>query len=132
MPSLPGRRTARKAAAADDARLDRVFGALSDPTRRSLLSRLAEGTARVTDLAAHYPVSLNTISKHLKVLEAAGLVTREVDGRVHRCTLDARPLQNACTWLDFYQVFWTGTLAAVASYVESGADIRRTHRRRRS
>lgn len=113
--------SARSLAAAEE-RLDRVFQALSDRTRRALLARLARGPARVTELAAPYAVSLNAISKHLKVLEAAGLVARTVDGRVHTCALDSHPLQAADAWLGFYRRFWSDTLAAVADYVESGAD----------
>lgn len=112
---------ARRAASMDEG-LDRVFHALGDRTRRSLLARLASGPARVTDLAAPYPMSLNAISKHLKVLEAAGLVARTVSGREHTCALDAHRLQSADAWLDHYRGFWTDTLAAVAGYVESGAD----------
>ena len=113
---------ARTGTAAREDRLDRVFQALSDRTRRSLLARLAAGPARVTELAAPYDVSLNAISKHLKVLEGAGLIAREIDGRVHTCALDARTLHTADEWLGFYRGFWTDTLAAVAGYVESGAD----------
>lgn len=105
-----------------DDRLDRVFHALGDRTRRSLLAQLAAGPARVTDLAAPYAVSLNAISKHLKVLEAAGLIARAIDGRVHTCTLETHPLQAADAWIDFYRRFWSDTLAAIADYVESGAD----------
>lgn len=112
----------RQRDAAREDRLDRVFQALSDRTRRALLARLAAGPARVTDLAAPYAMSLNAISKHLKVLEGAGLIDRAIDGRVHTCALDTRMLQTADAWLGFYRGFWTDTLAAVADYVESGAD----------
>lgn len=111
-----------RARAAHEDRLDRLFGALSDRTRRALLARLAQGPARVTELAAPHAVSLNAVSKHLKVLEAAGLVARTVDGRVHTCALDADALRTADAWLGFYRRFWSDTLAAVAEYVESGAD----------
>lgn len=111
----------RSRAARED-RLDHIFQALSDRTRRALLARLAAGPARVTDLAAPHAVSLNAISKHLKVLEAAGLVARSIDGRVHTCALNAQPLQKADAWLGFYRAFWSGTLGALAEYVESGAD----------
>ena len=125
-------RATSRATAANDDRLDLVFGALANRTRRSLLGRLVDGPARVTDLAAPYDVSLNAISKHLKVLEAAGLVAREVEGRVHICAIDPHPLQVANSWLEFYRGFWSDTLTAVAAYVESGADGGQPARRRKS
>ena len=101
-----------------DDRLDLVFRALGDRTRRALLARLAEGTSRVTDLADPFDMSLAAVSKHLKVLERAGLVARTVDGRVHRCSLDAAALRDADAWLEHYRDFWEGTLDALADYVE--------------
>jgi DNA-binding transcriptional ArsR family regulator len=98
--------------------LDRVFGALSDRTRRALLARLSESPAMITDLAAPFDMSLPAVSKHLRVLETAGLVRREVDGRVHRCSLEAAPLESADAWLARYRSFWAGTLERLARYVE--------------
>ena len=80
--------------AADD-RLDAVFSALGDRTRRALLARLAQAPARITDLAKPFAMSLPAVSRHVRVLEAAGLVIRAVDGRVHECSLDALPLKSA-------------------------------------
>jgi DNA-binding transcriptional ArsR family regulator len=112
-------------AAADD-QLDRVFHALSDRTRRSLLNRLAEGPGMITELAAPFDMSLPAVSKHLRVLEAARLVDRTVDGRVHRCSLTAEPLQQAEQWLDCYRSFWEDTLGALARYVERDKKRRRS------
>lgn len=101
-------------------RLDGVFHALSDRTRRALLSRLASGPAIVTELAAPFAMSLPAVSKHIRVLEGAGLVARTVDGRIHRCALAPGPLRQIEHWLDFYRGFWSETLDAVARYAERG------------
>ncbi|MCA9557962.1 MAG: winged helix-turn-helix transcriptional regulator [Myxococcales bacterium] len=110
-----------ESAAADDARLDRVFSALAHPTRRALLARLADGPASVTELAAPFAVSLPAISKHISVLEQAGLLQRTQSGRVHTCALDAAPLRDAADFVQRYQVFWTQTLDALAAYAEATA-----------
>ena len=107
-------------AALAEQRLDAVFGALSHRTRRALLQRLGGGPASVTALAEPMPMTLAAVSKHLRVLERAGLVRREVDGRVHRCSLDAAPLDDAAQWLEHHQRFWSSTLDALARHVESG------------
>ncbi|MSO65794.1 MAG: ArsR family transcriptional regulator [Alphaproteobacteria bacterium] len=83
--------------------LDRVFYALSDRTRRALLARLAEGPAMITELAAPFAMSRPAVSKHIRVLEAAKLVDRAVDGRVHRCSLSAEPLADIQQWLARYR-----------------------------
>jgi|SRR5258706_8887324 DNA-binding transcriptional ArsR family regulator len=101
-----------------DDQLDLVFHALSDRTRRALIARLAEGSSIVTELAAPFEMSLPAVSKHLKVLEAARLVGRAVDGRIHHCSLTAEPLHQAELWLDCYRSFWEDTLGALARYVE--------------
>ena len=106
----------------DDDRLDLVFRAIADRTRRALLARLVQGPARVTDLAAPFDMSLVAISKHLKVLERARLIERDIDGRVHRCSFQAEPLREVERWLDHYRVFWTDTLDALARHVEDGDD----------
>jgi DNA-binding transcriptional ArsR family regulator len=108
---------------ADD-RLDLVFRALADPTRRALLSSLAQGPAKVTDLAEPFKMSLPAVSKHLKVLERAGLLVRAVDGRVHRCSLSAEPLWEVEQWLSSYRPFWEQTLDALARYVEEDKNKR--------
>ena len=95
-----------------------MFSALADRTRRALLARLSEAPAKITDLAAPLPMSLPAVSKHIRVLERAGLITRAVDGRVHRCSLKAEPLGDAASWLETYAQFWRGNLESLARYVE--------------
>ena len=106
------------------AALDGVFHALSDPTRRSLLRRLARGGATVTELAAPFPTSLNAVSKHLRVLERAGLLRREVKGREHHCALDARPLEGAADWIAFYRSFWATRLDALEALLIARGEAR--------
>jgi DNA-binding transcriptional ArsR family regulator len=86
--------------------LDTVFHALSDATRRSILVTLAQGPAKVGELAEPFAMSLSAASKHIKVLEAAGLVKRRVEGRIHVCSLDARPMHAGAEWLRHYEQFW--------------------------
>jgi DNA-binding transcriptional ArsR family regulator len=86
--------------------LDLVFSALSDPTRRAMLEKLAHGASSVTELAEPHDISLPAVSKHLRVLEEAGLIAREVDGRVHRLTLESKPMKDALAWLERYRRFW--------------------------
>jgi len=87
-------------------RLDATFSALSDPTRRAILARLAGGERSVTELAEPFDVSLPAISKHLRVLERARLVVQEKEGRIRRCRLSAEPLHDANNWLENYRRFW--------------------------
>ena len=86
--------------------LDATFAALADPTRRAILARLSEGEATVTELAAPFAMSQPAISKHLKVLERAGLITRGRDAQRRPCRLRARPLKAATDWLADYRQFW--------------------------
>jgi DNA-binding transcriptional ArsR family regulator len=102
-----------------ESKLDAVFSALADPTRRRILARLARGPASVTELAEPFDMTLPAVSKHLRVLERAGLMHRERDGWYHRCRLDARPLESAVSFLARYQPFWEGTLDRLAEFVES-------------
>lgn len=111
--------TAPRRPSADD-RLDGVFHALSDRTRRALLARLAAGPAMVTELAAPHAMSLPAVSKHIRVLEGAGLVARTVKGRVHRCALAPHRLRDVEAWLAFYRGFWSGTLDSLARHAERG------------
>ena len=99
------------------ARLDAVFGAVADPTRRAILARLANADARVTDIAGDFPVSLNSVSKHIKILERAGLVRREIIGRDHVLSLDAMPFDEASAWIEEYRHFWESKLAALERFV---------------
>src|SRR3954469_2964221 len=95
------------------ARLDDLFAAMSDGTRRSILARLAQSDARVTELASAFPISLNSTSKHIRILERAGLVKRSVQGREHVLSLHAAPMSEAAEWIAFYQRFWDVRLAAL-------------------
>ena len=90
--------------------LDSVFHALGDPTRRRMLRQLADGERTVSQLAEPFSISLAAASKHIKALESAGLIRREVRGRTHLCRLDAGPLAGAHEWLGFYKRFWTDRL----------------------
>jgi DNA-binding transcriptional ArsR family regulator len=109
----------RRSATANDDKLDAVFSALGDPTRRRILSRLATGPASISELAQPFAMTLPAVSKHLRVLEHAGLMRRERDGWYHRCYLAAGPLQSAVSFLARYQPFWERTLDELARYVES-------------
>jgi DNA-binding transcriptional ArsR family regulator len=93
--------------------LDAVFAALADPTRRAIVSRLAAGTASVTELAAPFDVSLPAISKHLRILEGVGLLGRRKVGRVHRLRLIARPMREAAEWIERYRGFWERRFVAL-------------------
>jgi DNA-binding transcriptional ArsR family regulator len=108
--------TRARSASADD-RLDRVFHALADRTRRSLLQRLECGPAMVTALAEPFAMTLPAVSKHLRVLERARLVTRRIDGRVHRCAVDPQALSEVEGWLRQRREFWETTLDALALHV---------------
>ena len=99
------------------AELDRVFSALADPTRRAILSALSRRSATINEIARPFPVSLNAISKHVMVLERAGLVRREIKGREHHCWIEPRPLRHANTWLEHYRQFWEQRLDALERYV---------------
>ncbi len=97
--------------------LDGVFNALCDPTRRAILAKLTGADARVTDIADDFPISLNSISKHIRMLERAGLVRRSVVGREHMLSLNAEPLATASDWIEHYRRFWDSRLAALDEYV---------------
>jgi DNA-binding transcriptional ArsR family regulator len=90
----------------EEEQLDAVFGALADPTRRTILARLAEGDASVTELWGHFTVSQPAISQHLKVLERAGLITRRRRGTARLSHLEAEPLRDAVVWLAGYREYW--------------------------
>jgi DNA-binding transcriptional ArsR family regulator len=101
-----------------DDRLDLVFQALANRTRRELLRRVSVGPARVTDLAAPFGMSLPAVSKHLGILERAGLINRSIKGREHSCALGAEPMASAAEWLNAYRAFWQGNLDSLARFVE--------------
>lgn len=98
-------------------RLDAAFGAMADPTRRAILARLALTDARVTEIAGAFPVSLNAISKHIKILERAELVRRTVQGRDHILTLNAGAMADAAEWIGYYRRFWEDRLASLEKFV---------------
>jgi DNA-binding transcriptional ArsR family regulator len=102
----------------NSAQLDAVFGAVADATRRSILAQLATGNARVTDIAAAYPISLNSVSKHVRMLERAGLVERTILGRDHILSLNANAMAEADEWMAYYRQFWTDRLAALDKMVQ--------------
>jgi DNA-binding transcriptional ArsR family regulator len=107
---------------ARDEQLDAVFSALAHTTRRQMLVRLARSEASITQLAEPFDMTLPAVSKHLRVLERAGLVRRERDGWYHRCHLEARPLRDAVSFLERWRPFWDQTLEQLARHVEEHDD----------
>jgi DNA-binding transcriptional ArsR family regulator len=99
-------------------RLNRTFAALADPTRRAILARLASGEVSVTELAEPFAMSLPGISKHLKVLERAGLIVRGRDAQWRPCRLEPRPLKDAADWLEHYRRFWEASFDRLESYLK--------------
>jgi DNA-binding transcriptional ArsR family regulator len=99
----------------DEAALDRLFSALADRTRRRLLARLVVRPAMVTELARPFAMSLPAVSKHIRLLEQAGLVRRSIDGRIHRCRLEAAPLELVEVWLDPFRSYWDGQFRDLAA-----------------
>lgn len=99
--------------------LDVTFSALADPTRRKILERLSRSSARVTDLAGPFSISLPAVSRHLRVLETAGLLRRRRAGREHQIELQSAPLRSAGDWIEQYRSFWEGSLNALADYLEN-------------
>lgn len=100
-----------------DSALDRVFFALSDSTRRAILARLAEGGTTVGELSAPFPISAPAVSKHMKILERAGLIERRVSGRQHYCSLATAGLKSAEDWISFHRQFWEARLDALDEYL---------------
>ncbi|MGU9980749.1 ArsR/SmtB family transcription factor [Phreatobacter sp. HK31-P] len=98
-----------------------TLSALADPTRRAILTRLAEGEASVTELAAPFAMSLPAVSKHLKVLEQAGLISRSREAQWRPCKLEAAPMREASEWLERYRVMWEAKLDRLADYLERTA-----------
>jgi len=99
--------------------LDDVFVALADETRRAILARLSAGEARVTEVAAPFDISLNSVSKHIRILERAGLVARRRSGRDHYLSLDPRPLTEASDWLQSRQLFWAGRVQRLQALLDA-------------
>jgi DNA-binding transcriptional ArsR family regulator len=98
--------------------LDATFAALSDPTRRAILDRLGQHPYTVSQLAEPFPISLPAISKHLRVLERAGLISREREGRTQVCRLRAEPMRRAAEWLERYRAFWEARLDALEAHLK--------------
>lgn len=116
----------------DSDKLDTVFNALSDATRRGMLARLALGDKSVGELAKPFAMSFAGASKHVKVLEEAGLIRREVRGRTHICSLQPGPLASADQWLRHYERFWTGRLDALERLLREDDARRATSRKTQS
>lgn len=103
----------------DITRLDAVFGALADPTRRAILARLADGDLTVAQLTAPFPVSQPAISRHLKVLEGAGLISRRREATSRLSHLEAKPLREATTWLARYRAYWDESYERLDALLDS-------------
>jgi DNA-binding transcriptional ArsR family regulator len=102
--------------------LDATFGALADPTRRAIVARLAEGETSVGELARPFRISLPAISRHLRVLERAGLIRRRRDGRVRRCRLVVQPMRDAAGWIERYRRYWEQQFDQLARYLDQVKD----------
>jgi DNA-binding transcriptional ArsR family regulator len=113
------------------ARLDATFSALADPTRRAILARLAKGEASVMELAEPFAMTQPAISKHLKVLERAGLISRGRDAQRRPCRLEATPLRDVNQWIERYRAFWEASFDALDDVLEDlkKADRRKTRRK---
>jgi DNA-binding transcriptional ArsR family regulator len=98
--------------------LSATFAALADPTRRAILARLTSGESSVTEIAEPFPMSLPAVSKHLKVLERAGLIARTREAQWRPCRLEARPLKDVADWIDHYRRFWTESLDRLEEYLD--------------
>ena len=101
-----------------EATLDATFSALADPTRRAILASLSQKSLTVLELAEPFDISLPAVSKHLRVLERAGLLKQEKEGRIRRCKLQAQPMKEAAQWIDKYKRFWEGQLDSLAVFLE--------------
>ena len=108
------------------AELDRVFSALADPTRRAILRALTRSPSTINEIAKPFPVSLNAVSKHVMVLERAGLVRREIKGREHHCWIEPHPLRQADAWLEQYRRFWEESFDRLDEYLK---EIQSKHRK---
>lgn len=111
--------------------LSATFAALADPTRRAILARLASGEISVTELAEPFEISLPAISKHLKVLERAGLITRSREAQWRPCQLEPRPLKEAADWLAYYRQFWEESFDRLGEYLQELKDKEKKHSGRR-
>ncbi len=112
------------------ASLDRTFAALADPTRRRILQHLARGEQNVTRLAAPHAMSLPAVSKHLRVLESAGLIRRRRRGREHQLALQAKPMKQASAWIEKYRAFWEGSFDRLEEYLQKLQTTETKHERK--
>jgi DNA-binding transcriptional ArsR family regulator len=103
--------------------LDATLTALADPTRRAILARLAQGEARVTEIARPFPISLNSVSKHIRMLERAGLVTRRVDGREHILSFRPGPLDEVTGWVEAQKRLWAWRLGELETMLKEQGDV---------
>lgn len=110
--------------------LIKTFAALSDPVRMATIARLTDGPATVGELAEPFALSPAGFSKHLSVLQAAGLVTKELNGRKHICSLRPEPLRAAFDWLSFYKKFWSGTLDGLEDFLEESNSTKKIRKRK--
>lgn len=115
-----------------EVQLDQIYGAIADPTRRAILSALSRGDVRVGSLADRFPISFNGVSKHVKVLERAGLLERTIQGREHWLRLKPAALREASRWLDHYRAFWDARLEALEVFLVEQRRARAAARRRHS
>lgn len=111
-------------------RLSATFSALADPTRRAILARLCNGEASVTELAEPFDISLPAVTKHLKVLERAGLITRSREAQWRPCQLQAKPLQDVADWVEQYRAFWEQSLDRLGEYLDRTGREKRRRRRK--
>jgi len=112
-------------------RLSSTFAALADPTRRAILARLASGETSVTELAEPFEMSLPAVTKHLKVLERAGLITRSREAQWRPCRLDAKPLKRAADWMEQYRRFWERNLDNLEEYLRKLQHQEKKHGRKK-
>lgn len=108
--------------------LDAVFGALADPTRREMISRLSRGSATIGELGEPFDMTKGAVTKHVKVLERAGLLKRDVQGRVHHCEIDPVPLDVARKWVENVRAFWEDRFDDLADYLD---ELQKKPRRRK-
>jgi DNA-binding transcriptional ArsR family regulator len=114
------------------AELDATLAALADPTRRAILQHLLRGEARVTELARPFPISLNSVSKHIRVLERAELVRRRRDGREHVLSFNAKPLDDAALWIETHRAAWAARLEALDAALRADDRGRASRKKRQT
>jgi DNA-binding transcriptional ArsR family regulator len=111
--------------------LSQVFSALADPTRRAILARLSKGEASVNELAEPFDITLPAVSKHLKVLEKAGLIERTRDAQYRPCRLQAAPLRDAADWIDHYRQYWEESFDRLDAYLKTVTARQRNQKTKR-